>query len=287
MPTIGEIYYKAIENCKEFGISSADIRLLIAYDENLDQQIDVIYSRDKEMTHPTLFESQYDRLKNGEPVEYIIQEARFLGLKLHVDKRVLIPRGETEELVALVTEKISDYFDPRNYLVCADIGTGSGAITLGLKSAFPHWVMMASDISKDALEVAKGNFAKYKTSVQVVEGDSLAPFIKEMTKIDILVCNPPYIVNENDAQPSVRDYEPGSALWLDKNNSVYEKIFRDIYKVKKGALFMAFEISPDLVEWLTGLMEKYLSRYRYEFVNDLSGDARFLFVYLEGDDYDA
>lgn len=287
MPTIGEIYFKAIENCKEFGISSADIRLLIAYDEGLEQQIDVIYSKDKEMKKPTLFQSQYERLKNGEPVEYIIHEARFLGLKLYVDQRVLIPRGETEELVALISEKIADYFDPRNYLVCADIGTGSGAITLGLKSAFPHWVMMASDISEDALEVAKGNFGRYQIPVQVAEGDSLEPFIKEMTKIDILVCNPPYIVNESDVQKSVKDYEPGSALWLNKENSVYEKIFRDIYKVKKGELFMAFEISPDLVSWLTELMERYLHDYTFEFVKDLSGLDRFLFIHLPEVDYDA
>jgi release factor glutamine methyltransferase len=283
MPTIGELYSSSLADCKKYDLLSSDVRILLAHDEGLAEQIDVIYSRDKEMAHPVLFAEQMKRLKNGEPVEYIINEASFLQHKLYVDNRVLIPRSETEELVANITEKISDYFDPRNYLVCADIGTGSGAIAIALKSAFPHWVMMASDISKGALEVAKKNFTSTATQCQLVEGDALAPYIEGKTHLDILVSNPPYILNKEDAQVSVRDYEPSSALWLDKSKSVYESIFRDCYKVKKGALFMAFEISPDLVEWLTSLMEKYLHNYTYEFTDDLNKNKRFLFVLLKED----
>lgn len=115
-----------------------------------------------------------------------------------------------------------DYYDPRNFLVCADVGTGSGAIAIALKDAFPNWVILASDISKDALAVAKINFANCDANVQAYEGDALKPYIENHVNLDIIVSNPPYILNKEDAQDSVRNFEPGTALWLDKSKSVYE-----------------------------------------------------------------
>jgi release factor glutamine methyltransferase len=279
MPTIAEAYKEAYAKGKPYGVLPVDLRLLLMHDENLSEQIDVIYDKDKVMTNYPLFCQQVDRLIADEPVEYIINEAEFLQHRLYVDSRVLIPRGETEELVAAISENIGDYFDARNYLVCADIGTGSGAISVALKEAFPNWLLLASDISQDALDVAKMNFEKYGVAARTYLGDALAPYIENKINLDILVCNPPYILNKEDAQASVRDFEPASALWMDKGHSVYESIFRDYKKVKKGALYMAFEISPDLVDYLTELMMKYLEDYEFHFADDLNKMKRFLFVY--------
>ena len=258
MPKIGEIYQEQCKICKDFDVLSADLRLLIAHNEGYPGQIDVLFHKEDEMKDPMLFLSQVERLKKGKPIEYIIGEAQFLGMNLYVDKNVLIPRNETEELVAILSQKISEYFDPRNYLMVGDIGTGSGAIVLGIKSLFPNWVCAACDISKKAAAVAKKNFDRYGLNLEVDISDALDTYIKNNTKFDILISNPPYIVQKSDAQQSVRDYEPGSALWLTPENDVYEKIFANVYKVKRGALFMAFEISPDLVDHLNGLMDKYL-----------------------------
>ncbi len=79
----------------------------------------------------------------------------------------------------------------------------------------------------------------------------------------------------------MKSYEPAEALYLDKQNSVYEEIFRDYRKVKKGTLLMAFEIGYDLEEYLTDLMKRYLEDYEYEFVSDLNGLTRFLFVFCK------
>ncbi len=280
MASVGEVYNAALKIAKEFDISGADIRRLIAHDEGFHEQIDVIFNRDKEMKSENLFYAQLEELKSGKPVEYVMHEASFLQNKLYVDEHVLIPRGETEELVANITERIRDYFDPRNYLVVADIGTGSGAISIALKQYFPNWMITATDISSDALKVAKLNFEKYNLPIEALKGDALDPFIKANQKLDIIVSNPPYILNQEDAQASVRNYEPANALWLTKSNSVYEKIFANAYKVKKHALFIALEISPDLEEWLVSLMNQYLHDYTYEFVSDLNGMKRFLFVFL-------
>ena len=280
MPKIFEVYNKALQEGKEAGVLSNDVRILIAQDNGFKEPIDTLFYRDSEMKNLDLFEKQFKRLLQGEPVEYIAETASFLQFKLHVDRRVLIPRMETQELVAKISEDISNWFDPRNFLVCADIGTGSGAIAIALKSLFPNWIVSASDTSKDALDVARGNAQKYNLPIHFYEGDSLEPYIKEKMNLDILVSNPPYILNEEEVQTSVKDYEPGSALWLDKENSVYEKIFRDAYKVKKGEMMMFFEIGYDLEDYLLSLMNKYLKDYDYSFEKDLNGLTRFLFVHL-------
>ena len=280
MPKIFEVYNKALQEGKDAGVLSNDVRILIAQDNGFKEPIDTLFYRDSEMKNLDLFENQFKRLLRGEPVEYIAETASFLQFKLHVDRRVLIPRMETQELVAKISENISNWFDPRNFLVCADIGTGSGAIAIALKSLFPNWIVSASDVSKDALDVAKGNAEKYNLPIHFYQGDSLEPYMEGKMNLDILVSNPPYILNAEEVQDSVKDYEPGSALWLDKENSVYEKIFRDVYQVKKGEMMMFFEIGYDLEEYLTSLMNKYLKDYDYSFEKDLNGLTRFLFVHL-------
>ena len=280
MPKIFEVYNKALQEGKDAGVLSNDVRILIAQDNGFKEPIDTLFYRDSEMKNLDLFEKQFKRLLQGEPVEYIAETSSFLQFKLHVDRRVLIPRMETQELVAKISENISNWFDPRNFLVCADIGTGSGAIAIALKSLFPNWIVSASDTSKDALDVARGNAEKYNLPIHFYEGDSLEPYIKENMNLDIIVSNPPYILNAEEVQDSVKDFEPGSALWLDKENSVYEKIFRDVYKVKKGEMMLFFEIGYDLEDYLLSLMNKYLKDYDYSFEKDLNGLTRFLFVHL-------
>ena len=280
MIMIYEIYNEAVNIGKDFNIPSSDIRVLLSHIEGFKEPIDVLYYRDNEVQYPDEFWYKFEDLKKGKPVEYVINEAQFFDKMLYVDERVLIPRRETSELVALISQKISSYFDPRNYLVVADIGTGSGAIALALKSLFHNWLITASDISKEALEIAKMNFDKYSARINVLEGDSLKPYIDANMALDIIVSTPPYILNKGDVQPSVMDFEPHEALFLDKNDSVYEKIFKDVYKVKKGSLLMCFEIGYDLQKYLEDLMKKYLHDFEYEFMNDLDDRLRFLFIYL-------
>lgn len=281
MPKIGELSKQTYNILKPYGISSQDVRLLIMHNEGLQDQIDVILKQDQEAKHADMLPAQIERLKNNEPIEYIINEAYFLMKKLYVNENVLIPRGETEELVANLTEEISNYYDPRNFLVAADLGTGSGAIAISLSDNFPNWIINASDISKGALEVAKINCDRYAPEVRLLEGDALEPFIENNIKLDIIVSNPPYITPNEEVQNSVRGFEPASALWFDENNSVYEKIFRDYEKVKKGSLFMAFEISPELEGWLVKKMKQYLKNYEYHFLKDMNGFTRFLFINIE------
>ena len=279
MASIYDAYLKAMNVGKEHGVTSQDLRVLIAHEMGFAAPIDTLYHKDDEFTKIDQFESDFAKLLQGMPVEYVINEATFLHTKLYVDQRVLIPRMETEELIANLSERIMDYYDPRNYLVCADVGTGSGAILCAIHSLFPNWLLVGNDISEQAIEVAKKNLKDNNVHATLIHGPSLEPYIKSNTKLDVIISNPPYILNRDEVQDSVKNYEPEEALYLDKEHSVYEEIFRDYKKVKKGTLLMAFEIGYDLEEYLTGLMGKYLVDYDYEFVKDLNGLTRFLFVF--------
>ena len=279
MPKISEAYQTAVKVGATADVSAQDVRILIAHVMGYEQPIDVLYHKDEEFTKIEEFEGLFAKLMQGMPVEYVINEATFLHTKIYVDPRVLIPRMETEEVIATLSERIMDYYDPRNYLVCADVGTGSGAILCALHNLFPNWLLVGSDISHQALEVAKRNLAANEVKARLLQGSSLEPYIAAKMNLDVIVSNPPYILNRDEVQASVKNYEPEEALYLDKDHSVYEEIFRDYKKVKKGTLLMVFEIGYDLVDYLKGLMERYLEDYEFEFVKDLNGLDRILLVF--------
>lgn len=286
MAKVIDVYSKAVNEGKEAGVYSSDIRVLLAFDLGFATEIEVLLHKDEEMDEKKiqLFNAQFARLLNNEPVEYIVNECKFLEFKLFVDNRVLIPRMETQEMLAILSERILDYYDPRNYLVAADIGTGSGCLAIALKSYFTNWLVNASDISEKALQVAKINVDRHNTRVKLLQGDALTPYIEEKMKLDVIVCNPPYIASRERVQSSVKDFEPESALYLDKENSVYEKVFRDIGKVKKGSILLCFEIDDDIVSFLNGLIESYIKpiyKAKIDYIKDMNGFDRFLFIYLE------
>jgi len=163
-----------------------------------------------------------ERLEKGEAVQYIVGNVDFYGYILDVNKNVLIPRRETEELVEEVIKRSKKFDNP----VVIDVGTGSGAIAIGLSKEL-NCHIYASDISKKALEVAKKNSIKNSSNVTFFEGDMLKPYIERNLKVDIIVSNPPYIKEDEQIEKIVKDNEPLLALYA-KNNGLeyYESILK-------------------------------------------------------------
>ena len=281
MPSVGEVYKNCLNKIEDTGLFSGDLRLLIMSHMGYSSQIEVITNSNVEFKDFAGFSLKFEEFLQGKPVEYIVKNSSFLNYDIYVDERVLIPRMETQELIANLSERIYEYFDPRNYLVAADICTGSGCISIALKGLFKNWLITASDISQDALDVAKINFDRYGYPIRVLKGDGLDPFIEANMALDVIVCNPPYIRNKERVQDSVKRYEPELALYLDETHSVYENIFSKYKKVKKGSLLMCFEIDDDIVGYLKDLMDRYLENYTFEFIKDLNGFDRFLFIFME------
>lgn len=215
------------------------------------------------------------RLESGEAVQYIVGNVDFYGYLLDVDKRVLIPRRETEELVEEVIKRSKAFINP----TIIDIGTGSGAIAISLSKELNTHVY-ASDICKDALEVAKDNSIKNEANITFLEGDMLKPCIENNIKVDIIVSNPPYIKEDEEIEEVVKNNEPHIALYA-KNNGLefYESILKDAKKVLNDKYLIAFEIGQSQGNDIKALAEKYLGDVKIEIKKDLSDKNRFIFVY--------
>ena len=154
-----------------------------------------------------------NRLKAGEPVQYVTGIADFYGLQLNVSPAVLIPRPETEELVEWILEEQS----ADTGLAVLDVGTGSGCIALALKSRRPGWSVSGVDVSEEALTVARSNGERLGVGVDFHLADARQPdFAPASSPYDVLVSNPPYIPpSERDRMgTSTLAHEPDLALFV-------------------------------------------------------------------------
>ena len=164
-------------------------------------------------------EEIYTKLANHIPAPYIIGHAEFFGMQLKVDERVLIPRPETEELVELILDE-----NPKENLNVLDIGTGSGAIALALAKNRPDWTITAADISQDALDLAMENANNQGLTLFFIKSNC---FSEISSKYDIIVSNPPYIsqVDEAEVGLNVLHSEPHVALFADEDGlAIYRRI---------------------------------------------------------------
>ena len=211
------------------------------------------------------------RYLEGEPIQYILGYTYFYGLKIMVDQNVLIPRFETEELVALVLDEHKE-----EHLRVLDLGTGSGCIASAIKTNRPLWDVYASDISSLALEVAKKNFKNLNLDVKTYQSD----FLKDIQEdFDIIISNPPYIYREDkEVDQEVRDYEPSIALFTSDLDGIDS--YRKILEQLKDRTFkeVYFECSYKQKEALKGLLLT-LNYRSYEFKGDINNKNRFLKVY--------
>ncbi|MDF2453365.1 MAG: prmC, partial [Bacteroidota bacterium] len=164
-------------------------------------------------------------LKTGAPVQYILGEAHFYDLKFNVNSSTLIPRPETEELVDLIIKQ----FKTQNSLsTILDIGTGSGCIPVTFKKHLPQAKVTAIDISEKALEVAQSNALKNNVEVEFIKLDILSQSIPHNSSFNIIISNPPYVLNSEAKQMEARvlEHEPHVALFVEDNDPIifYKRI---------------------------------------------------------------
>ncbi len=214
---------------------------------------------------------------NGQPIQYIKGVETFFGRDFTVNKDVLIPRYETEELVEQILYRIDDYFEDYTQIKMCDVGTGSGAIAISLALEEPRLKVSASDISSDALEVAKKNAKDLNADVVFHQGDMLEPFVGD--SFDIFVSNPPYIPQSQEIEAVVKNNEPHVALFGgDDGLYFYRKIFKEVKQILNKKALLAFEMGFDQRE----LMEKAVREYfddEFEIIKDINGKDRMLFIY--------
>lgn len=218
-----------------------------------------LLSNDKLVSESDLlyFRSVVKRLLSNEPFQYISGKTEFFGLEIKTDHRALIPRPETEELVEWITES----FPKDEKLQIVDICTGSGCIALALKSIFKNASVVATDISSDAIGLAKENSTALKLPIELFQIDATnAEDYQELPKVayDCWVSNPPYIPNSDKLkmEKNVLDFEPHIALFVENDDPLM--FYREIGKsakshLRKGGLLF-FELHEDLAESTVQLM---------------------------------
>lgn len=213
--------------------------------------------------------------KKHKPLAYVLKSAEFFGFDFFVDKNVLIPRPETEELVELVSKNIN-----KNSQVL-DIGTGSGAIAITLQK-LTNASVLAVDISRKALSVAKKNAKKLDANVEFLRSN-LFENLCEKT-FDVIVSNPPYISEDEfkTLDKDVRDFEPKLALVTENDGlAIYEKIINQAPKhlSENGKIF--FEVGHMQAEKVKSLLEKDFENITIK--KDLEGKNRIVFAVKKGE----
>ena len=206
-------------------------------------QLVILANKPVEITVINFLNNTLERLKNKEPFQYILGEEEFYGYSFKVNKNVLIPRPETEELVEWI---INSYGDLNQKLNILDIGTGSGCIPISLKINLKNAKVSACDISEKALAIAEENSENLKVDVNFFKLNILAKkALDSQFKYDYIISNPPYIPNKEKKlmHENVLNFEPSLALFVEDEEPLifYEKIINfSLLKLKKNG-FLFFE----------------------------------------------
>lgn len=219
------------------------------------------------------------KLSTGEPIQYIMGEAWFMGMPFKVTPDTLIPRPETEELVDWILQDLS--LHAPTPLLVLEIGTGTGCIPISLKKKAPYLLIESIDINKGAVHTATENANLLETPIEITQMDFLDESNWEKFRpFHIIVSNPPYIKEseKSNMHPNVLEFEPAQALFVPDNDAVifYRKIklFSEQLLLPKGIIY--FEINEQLAKDVQGLFEA--ENYLVELRKDLQGKERMIKV---------
>lgn len=253
-------------------ISSIDAKMLISKATGYDT-LEIINYLHQELSpkEEELYKNLISARKNNKPIQYITNNVNFYGIDLYVDENVLIPRFETEELVENTIEKLKKIKNPKVLDLCC----GSGAIGIAIKTKINSNVVM-SDISKNAIEVAKKNCEKYNLDISVIESDL---FQNIDDKFDCIISNPPYIKENEEIEDIVKNNEPAIALYGGKNGlDFYERILKDIRNYLNDKFLIALEIGATEKDDIIEIINKYFDNVIIESKKDLSNRDRMIFI---------
>ena len=278
MPTYREVLkineQYAIDNAKE----DSGVKLLMLHFSKMDSS-NLLLSLDKEIPDDIYQNFLYgvDRyVAKNIPVQHIIGYEEFYGHKFIVNNDVLIPRFETEELVENLLFYYDEVFNSKEVNV-VDVGTGSGCLAVTLDIEEKNMTVTATDISEEALVVAKLNNEKLSGNVTFIQGDMLIPLTGK--KFDILVSNPPYIPNHEYVENLVIDNEPSVALFGGEDGlDYYKQIIRDAESILNDKYIIAFEHAYNKAKQLKKIIKKHIHNAEIIQIKDMQGKDRMTFI---------
>lgn len=269
---INEVY--ALDNGKE----DTAVKLLLLHFSKLSSS-DLLLKFDEEMPEESYQAFLYgvDRhITKNIPVQHIIGKEYFFGYEFKVNKDVLIPRFETEELVANMLLLYDEVFNGAQ-VDLVDIGTGSGCLAITLDKEEVNMNVTATDISNEALIVAKENNELLEANVTFLQGDMLEPL--KGKKFDVIVSNPPYIPNKEYVEDLVKENEPHVALFGGEDGlNFYRQIISGAKELLNERYIVGFEHAYDKAKEMKKLIKKYFDDVEIIQKKDLQGKDRMTFI---------
>lgn len=253
----------------ELGSDTArlDAELLMAEALHIDRDRLILSPPDRKV--PERFWSMVERRKAGEPVAYITGRRAFWNIELHVGPGVLVPRPDSEVLIASAIEHFEGSGGPKRIL---DLGTGPGTLLLAALDIWPEATGLGIDVSRRALSYASANARRLglEGRVKLVQGDWAKGLLETF---DLILCNPPYIAEGSNLGPGVREYEPDEALFAGKEGlDAYRKLAPQLPQLLNKNGLAAVEIGFDQAEAVTALLER--DGLKASLANDLASRPR-------------
>ncbi|HET6535731.1 MAG TPA: peptide chain release factor N(5)-glutamine methyltransferase [Sphingomicrobium sp.] len=244
-----------------------DAELLMAEALHIDRDKLILSPPDRKV--PERFWAMVERRKSGEPVAYITGRRAFWNIELHVGPGVLVPRPDSEVLIASAIEHFEGTAGPERVL---DLGTGPGTLLLAALDVWPQATGLGADVSRGALSYAAANARRlgFEDRVKLIQGNWADGLVE---KFDLILCNPPYIAEDSDLGPGVREYEPDEALFAGKEGlDAYRALAPQLPLLLSRSGLAAVEIGYDQAETATALLARDGLRARV--ADDLAGRPR-------------
>jgi release factor glutamine methyltransferase len=244
-----------------------DAELLMAEALHIDRDKLILSPPDRKV--PERFWEMLERRKAGEPVAYITGRRAFWNIELHVGPGVLVPRPDSEVLIASAIEHFDGTPGPKRIL---DLGTGPGTLLLAALDVWPDATGLGIDVSRGALSYAAANARRlgFEERVKLMQGnwaDGLAE------TFDLILCNPPYVPEDAQVGPGVREYEPDEALFAGKEGlDAYRALAPQLPRLLNRDGLAAVEIGADQSKAVTKLLERDGLKARV--ADDLAGRPR-------------
>lgn len=260
----------------EHNIPLSTLEYILKYHMNITEKQKIEnHIIEKEIIHR--MKKDIKRILNGEPLQYIVGTVDFCGIPFITDKRALIPRFETEELVMKTIDLMQKYLSKNIHIL--DIGTGSGVIGLTIKKMLPSSKVDLLDISTKALNLARRNANKLKLEAKFIKSNMLEQPIKMNKKYDVIISNPPYIREDEPVMEMVLKYEPEIALFGGKDGLIYyETILKNASKVLNPKNIIAFEIGEEQGEDIIAIAKTHFPDSKIELHKDMQDRNRMLFI---------
>jgi release factor glutamine methyltransferase len=256
---------------RQFGKTSdtarLDAELLMAEALHIDRDKLILSPPDRKV--PERFWAMVERRKAGEPVAYITGRRAFWNIELHVGPGVLVPRPDSEVLIASAIEHFDGQDPPRRIL---DLGTGPGTLLLAALDVWPDATGIGTDVSRGALSYAAANARRleFEGRLKLVQADWATGLAE---KFDLILCNPPYVADGAELGPGVREYEPDEALFAGEEGlDAYRVLAPQLPQLLNPGGLAAIEIGFDQAEAVTRLLAR--DRLQTRVANDLAGRPR-------------